>query len=72
MKLHNGCFPSLVKVIELDLLLLDDLKVELVALGMLSLVLGSLICDLLLHELVYLRCQEEGDLNQFGAHASEI
>lgn len=49
MELHNAVFPNLVQLVELDLLVLHDFAIELVALFVFGLVLGFLVCDLLFH-----------------------
>jgi hypothetical protein len=64
--------PSIIKHIKLLVLVFDDSLVELIAVCMFSGILGILVFDLLLHQLVHLRFQIESDINQFLAHATEV
>ena len=69
---HHGLFPFVVQQVELLTFVLDDPLVELVALLVLDCVLGILVLDLLLHQLVYLRLQVERDEYKLLAHATQV
>jgi hypothetical protein len=72
MEIYHTLFPNLVQVIEFFILIRDDAVVEFVTFLMFSFILGFLIGNLLLHELINLRLQEESNVDKFLSHASNI
>jgi hypothetical protein len=72
VELDDSCFPYLIEGIKLFFFFINNIYVKRIAFFMFCLVFCGFIFDLLLHEFVNLRFQEESNVYQLLSHASQV
>ena len=72
MEADDRRLPRVVQDVEFFVFAINNFLIELVALSMLSRVLGILVLNLLLHKLIDLGLEVESDVYEFLPHATQV